>query len=79
MSGFRDEMKAWHEDNQDKIQAVRKAMGEARKNKDRDAMEAAMAQAKALRESAPNRDGLKDKILAVLNDEQKAVFEKNPK
>lgn len=70
-----DERKAWHEAHQEEFQALREKMRAARQSEDKDAAQAVRDEIKALMESAPKPDSTHDEIRAVLNDEQKAVFD----
>ncbi|NQT19772.1 MAG: hypothetical protein HQ592_08705, partial [Planctomycetes bacterium] len=58
-------------------EALRKQMGEARKNYNKDAMKEVMAKMRKLREGQGKAQGqLREQIMGTLTDEQKKLFEK---
>lgn len=70
-----DERKAWHEAHQEEFQALREKMRDAREAQDKDAMEALREEGKALMRSAPKPDTTHDEIRAILNEDQREIFD----
>jgi len=74
----REQVKAWHEEHRDELEAIREKMRQARQDKDREAAEAAREQFKQLLQTRPKPDATFDAMRGVLTtDEDKAQFDEN--
>lgn len=73
------EVEAWKEANKDKMEALREQAAKARKDKDREALQATMQEVKKLMETRPRPIEHADEVRAVLTADQQAQFDKNLK
>lgn len=75
MQAFGEERREWHEAHQEQFQSLREQMRAARESGDKDAMDSLRDQVRELMDSAPKPDATHDQVRALLNDDQKAVFD----
>ncbi|WP_432800280.1 Spy/CpxP family protein refolding chaperone [Poriferisphaera sp. WC338] len=75
----RKEKEEWRESNSEALKAARAEMIEARKSKDKEAMDAAREKMRTLLQSAPKMESVFEDIKAELTPEQQKQFEANQK
>ncbi|NBC10134.1 MAG: hypothetical protein GVY24_00165 [Planctomycetes bacterium] len=74
----RKQVKAWHDEHREELDAIREKMRQARKDQDREAAKAAHEEFKALLETRPKPDAAFAEMRDVLaTDEDKAQFDEN--
>lgn len=70
-------MAAWREEHKEELEAIRRAMHEARQEDDQAKAEAAREQFHALMQDAPSPDQFHDGVKAVLTEAQRPAYEAN--